>query len=75
MNGKYAEFYLRRGTDWFTKGDYDKAIADYNDAVRLKPIYAVAYFDRGYMWAYKHEYAKAIADWNEALRPASTLAL
>ena len=29
------------------KGDYDKAIADYTEAIRLDPKYAVAYYSRG----------------------------
>ena len=32
------------------KKDYDKAIADYNEAIRLDPMYAPAYNNRGNAW-------------------------
>ena len=50
------------------KKDYDKAIADYNEAIRLDPGYAHAYNGRGKTWSAKKDYDKAIADYNEAIR-------
>ena len=35
---------------WKTKGEYDKAIADYNEALRLDPKRVVTYDNRGYAW-------------------------
>ena len=51
-----------------TKEEYDKAIADYNEAIRLDPKDAAAYDNRGNAWQAKGEYDKAIADYNEAIR-------
>ena len=45
----------------------DKAIADYNQAVRLDPNYAVAYKSRGNAYADKGEFNLAIADFNRAI--------
>ena len=38
------------GIMWKTKGEYDKAIADYNEALRLDPKRVVTYDNRGYAW-------------------------
>ena len=50
------------------KATYDKAIADYTDAIRLKPKWAEAYYNRGAAHADKDEPDKAIADYAESIR-------
>jgi tetratricopeptide (TPR) repeat protein len=50
------------------KKEYDKAIADYTDAIRVDPGNAAALNGRGDAWANKKEYAKAIADYAEAIK-------
>ncbi|HBI45283.1 MAG TPA: hypothetical protein DDY78_20885 [Planctomycetales bacterium] len=57
-----------RGNVLFDKWDYDKAVADYTEAVRLAPKFAVALSNRGAIWRVKKEYAQALADFDEALR-------
>ena len=52
----------------YAKKEYDKAIADYDQAIRLDPKYAAAYHNRGLAWYAKKEYDKAIADYDEAIR-------
>ncbi|MBK9165738.1 MAG: tetratricopeptide repeat protein [Acidobacteria bacterium] len=42
-----AEEYFNRGTAHYNKADYNSAIADYTQAIRLKPDYASAYNRRG----------------------------
>ena len=37
LNTKGAAFYDKRGNVWYEKGEYDKAIADYNQALRIDP--------------------------------------
>lgn len=66
-----AEFYLRRGEDFSGVRDYDRAIADYNTAIQLKPDYAEAYNDRGFAYYLKGDAERAIADYTRAiaLRP------
>jgi tetratricopeptide (TPR) repeat protein len=68
-----AEAYVRRGDQYSEMKDYDHAIADYTQAIRLKPDYAEAYNNRGlaYSLKSKSEMANAIADYSQAitLRP------
>ena len=50
------------------KKDYDKAIADYDEAIRLDPNCQTAYYNRGIVWEKKKDFNKAISDYNEAIR-------
>jgi tetratricopeptide (TPR) repeat protein len=63
-----ASAYNNRGYDRYSAGDCDKAIADYNEAIRLDPRFALAYNNRGMAWWDKGDRDKALADYNEAIR-------
>ena len=58
-------------------GDYDKAIANYNDAIKLDPKNIVAFIGRGDAYTNKSDYDRALANYSEAIRldPKSALAL
>ena len=53
---------------WAAKKKYDKAIDDYNEAIRLEPQDARSYYGRGYAWAAKKEFEKAVTDFDDAIR-------
>jgi len=53
---------------------YDKAIADYTEAIRLKPDYAEAYSNRAFVYTFVGKFDQAIADCNEAIRIKPDLA-
>jgi tetratricopeptide (TPR) repeat protein len=48
--------------------DYDRAIADYSEAIRLDPSSAPAFISRSVAYSAKKDYDHAIADLNEAIR-------
>ncbi len=60
--------FFDRGDAWRSKGDNDRAIADYSDAIRLNPQYARAFASRCGVWLIKGDNDRAVADCSEAIR-------
>jgi lipoprotein NlpI len=65
---KLAEAFNNRGIGYRLKGDYDRAIQDYDQAIKLNPKFAVAYNDRGVAHEHKNEYDRAISDYDQAIK-------
>jgi tetratricopeptide (TPR) repeat protein len=63
-----AQGYFYRGLAYAKKCEYDRAIADYGESIRLNPNAAVAYNNRGNAYDDKGEYDRAIADWKKVLQ-------
>jgi tetratricopeptide (TPR) repeat protein len=63
-----AQIAFRRGLFWLGKKDYDKAITEFNEVVRLTPKDVRAYTIRARAWKLKGEYARASADFDVAIR-------
>src|SRR5262245_13135769 len=56
------------GNAYATKGDQDRAIQAYDQAIRANPRYAIAFYNRGLAYAAKSEWDRAVRDYDEAIR-------
>jgi formylglycine-generating enzyme required for sulfatase activity len=63
-----ADFFAKRGWSYHEKKNYDKAIADFNDAIRMDPLNAGYIDKRGYIYYKIKDCDKALVDFNEAIR-------
>src|ERR1700716_3921164 len=63
-----AAAYRVRAFAYAAKDDHDRAIADYDEVIRLDPSYATAFYSRGFSYYRKNEYDRAISDFDQAIR-------
>ncbi|MGE0022568.1 MAG: tetratricopeptide repeat protein [Hyphomicrobium sp.] len=62
-----AEAFSLRGTVHFDKGDWQRAIADYTDAIRLEPRNGEAYNNRAWTYYRAERHTEALADADKAV--------
>jgi len=55
-----------RGIAYRARGAYDRAIADYDEAIKIRPGSAFAFNSRGFAYQLKGDFDRAIADYNIA---------
>ena len=63
-----AAAFLNRGRGYAGKREYDRAIQDYDQAIRLDQNNAAAFSSLGNAYNRKHEYDHAIQDLDQAIR-------
>jgi len=68
MQYSLAAAYAFRGVARITKNDYEKGIADLNNAIQIDPSLAFAYAGRGTAHVGKENNDKALADFDRAIR-------
>ena len=65
---RLAAAYYSRATAHRVDGWYDRAIEDYDQAIRLDPKHAIAYNDRGTAYSSRAQPNRAIQDFDQAIR-------
>ena len=65
---KKAIVFNDRGSIWMNKKGYENAIADYNEAIRLNPQFAMAFFNRGIAHFHERQFTLAAADLKQSQR-------
>src|SRR5476649_1138569 len=65
--GLLALTYSNRGVAFQRKGDFDRAMSDFEQAIRLDQKFAAAYSNRGRLLSQKNDLDGAIADLSKAI--------
>jgi tetratricopeptide (TPR) repeat protein len=63
-----AIVYTARGNSYVIKKNYDAAVPDFDEAIKLDPTYALAYVSRGYALNLQSQYDRAIDDFDQAIQ-------
>ena len=63
-----AEGSNQRGLEWAKTGEYDKAVWEFDQALKMKPDYADAFNNRGMVLLTKGEADKALWNFDQALK-------
>ncbi len=63
-----ADDYFVRGGAYLQRGNYEKALADYSQAIQLRPDFAEAYGNRQKIHFWQGKYQQAIEDGNRAIQ-------
>lgn len=60
--------YTNRGVEYEIKKDFDKAIADHDQAIKVDPKNPAPYNNRGNAYLGKQDYEHALADFDQAIK-------
>ena len=70
-----AQTYYNRGMAWHAQHEYDRAIVEFDEALRLKENCVYSFYMRGRVWEKKGECDRAIKDFDDAIARNPTFAL
>ena len=63
-----ADTFYSNGLTYYHAGQYERAIQDFGEAIRLNPNHSEAYYSRGVAYAWLEDYGRAIQDFDKAIR-------
>jgi tetratricopeptide (TPR) repeat protein len=63
-----AQLYDDRGAEYLDKSDYERAFADFNQALRINPVFHVAFFNRGLAYHRQSQFDQAVQEYDKAIR-------
>ncbi len=67
---RVVEAYLthyEEGNSYFDRNDYERAIAEYSEAIALRPDFDYAFYNRGIAYLHRQEYGRAVLDFNKVI--------
>jgi tetratricopeptide (TPR) repeat protein len=67
-DSQLASAYYNRGLARLEMGEYDRAIADFDESIRLDPTSAWTFNNRGTAWYARADLDRAAADFDQAIR-------
>lgn len=67
INPTDARMYYQIGNDYYERGDYEKAIENYNMAILLNPVFSEAYFNRALAYYQLKNFEKSISDYTKSI--------
>lgn len=67
IDSSSRDAYLSRGAAYVARREFNEALADYNEAIRLDSDFAPSYNNRGVVHSATEEYDSALGDFNRAL--------
>ena len=63
-----SRLHYNRAIELWARGMHDRAMADYDAAIRIDPKFGDAYYSRGNAWSMRGDSDRAIADFDAALK-------
>jgi tetratricopeptide (TPR) repeat protein len=68
LQPEYADAFINRGSAWYSKCDFGRAMKDYAEAIRLKPDSGPAFYGRGIARYNKGSLELALRDCSKAIQ-------